>query len=36
MGDAVGRGQLAAVSRALVVIEDDLLVEFGEIAGHEW
>jgi len=32
--DAVGGGQLAAVPGAAVVVEDDLLVEFGEIGGH--
>src|ERR1019366_3830854 len=32
--DAIGGGQPAAVPRALVVVEDDLLVEFGEIGGH--
>ena len=34
MGHAIGRRQLPAIARAFVVVEDDLLVEFGEIAGH--
>jgi hypothetical protein len=34
VGDAVGGGQLAAVPGAAVVVEDDLLVELGEIGGH--
>lgn len=34
VGDAVGGGQFAAVAGAAVVVEDDLLVEFGEIGGH--
>jgi p-aminobenzoyl-glutamate transporter AbgT len=34
MRDAIGRRQFTAVARALVVVENDLLVEFGEIAGH--
>ena len=32
--DAIGRRQLPPVARALVVVEDDLLVELGEIGGH--
>ena len=34
VGDAVGRGQLPAVARTAVVVEDDLLIELGEIGGH--
>ena len=34
MGDAVGRGEFAAVTWALVVVENDLLIELGEIARH--
>jgi hypothetical protein len=34
MRDAVGGGQFAAIAGAAVVVEDDLLVEFGEFGGH--
>ena len=35
VSDAVGVWQLPAVPGAAVVVEDDLLVEFGEIGGHD-
>ena len=34
VSDAVGRGEFATVAGASVVVEDDLLIKFGEIGGH--
>ena len=34
VGDAVGRGEFATVAGAAVVVENDLLIKFGEIGGH--
>ena len=34
MGNPVGSGQLASIARTFIVIEDNLLIELGEIGGH--
>lgn len=34
VSNAVGRGEFSTVAGASVVVEDDLLIKFGEIGGH--
>ena len=34
MRNPIRSRQLAAIARPFVVVENDLLIEFGEIAGH--